>query len=343
MSSVDDAMAFSAAVRQALTEEMRRDERVVLFGEDVAVAGGVFKVTEGLLAEFGPRRVRDTPISELAITGMAMGAALNGLRPVMEIMFADFMAVAYDQLVNQIAKFHYITGGQSSLPLVIRSATGAGLSFGAQHSQSVESWLIQTPGLKVAVPSSPWDAKAMLKAAIRDDNPVCFFEHKSLYSVKGRVGGADDLVPLGEARIVLPGDDVTVVAVGLMVSRAEEAAGVLQGMGMSSEVIDLRSLVPLDWETVLTSVERTGHLVTVEENPAGLGWSAELLARTLEEGLVEPMRAKRVAPPPAPIPFSPPLEASWIPASSAVVDAVEMVLGVQAAASISATDRIRTP
>ena len=329
MSSAVNEITFATAIRDALAEEMRYDERVVLFGEDTGKEGGVFKVTQGIYEEFGPERVRDTPISEIAMTGLALGAALNGLRPVLDLMFFDFVAVAYDQVVNQIAKFSYQSGGQiASLPLVIRAASGAGVSFGAQHSQSVESWLMQAPGLKIVTPSNPRDAKGLLKAAIRDDGPVCFFEHKLLYRVKGEVG-ADEVIPLGQATVVREGRDLTIVASGLMVTRVLEAAALLADVSIDAEVVDLRCTVPLDRQTVADSLEFTGRLLTVEEAPGGLGWSAELLAWALEEGHVDSGKARRVAPPRTPVPYSPVLEEAWLPSPQQIVETAKVLMSAR--------------
>ncbi|MGD9762423.1 MAG: alpha-ketoacid dehydrogenase subunit beta [Candidatus Binatia bacterium] len=320
-------LTYAAAVNEALAEEMRRDESVVLFGEDVGKAGGVFKVTKGLTEEFGDARVWDTPISEMALTGMALGAALRGLRPVLDLMFADFVSVAYDQVVNQIAKFRYQSGGQGErLPLVIRATSGAGISFAAQHSQSPDGWFLHTPGLTVVTPATPRDAKGLLKSAIRDDGPVLFFEHKALYWTKGPSGGADELIPLGRAAVARAGRDVTVVANALMVRRALAAAETLAVRGIEVEVVDLRTVVPLDRETIASSLARTGRLITVEESPGGVGWSADVIAWAVEEGLVGARGARRVAPPWSPIPFSPPLEEAWLPSPEGVAEAVTALL-----------------
>jgi pyruvate dehydrogenase E1 component beta subunit len=256
----------------------------VFLGEDVAAAGGVFKTTVGLLDEFGPTRVRDTPISEQAILGAAMGAAMTGLRPIAEIMFSDFFAVCWDIVVNQIAKTRYMTDGQVRLPLVIKSGNGGGARFGAQHSQSVENWAMAIPGLKVVAPAFPADVKGMMAAAIRDDDPVLFFEQKSLYATKGEVPDGEHFVPLGQANVVREGKDVTIVALALMVPRALKAAELLKEQhGIDATVVDLRSLVPLDTQTILREVAKTGRLVTVEENPRLCGWGAEIASIVAEE------------------------------------------------------------
>ena len=260
-------LTYRDAVAAGIAQEMRRDERVYLIGEDVAGAGGVFKATPGLLAEFGPRRVRDTPISEEAIVGAAMGAAMTGLRPIAEIMFSDFLATCWDIVANQIAKTRYMTDGQISLPLVIRTANGGGARFGAQHSQSVENWAMAIPGLKVVAPSNPADVIGLLAASVRDPDPVMFFEHKALYATKGDVPDGELVDTLGTARVVREGNDATLVALAAMVPKALAAAEVLAERGISVEVIDLRSLVPLDTQTVLGSIAKTSRLFTVEENP----------------------------------------------------------------------------
>ncbi len=277
-------LTYRDAVAAGIAQEMERDERVVFLGEDIAGAGGVFKATVGLLDRFGPKRVRDTPISEQAIIGAAMGAAMTGLRPIAEIMFSDFLAVCWDMVANEIAKARYMTNGQITLPLVIRTANGAGSRFGAQHSQSVENWAMAVPGLKVVAPSTPADVKGLLAAAVRDPDPVIFFEHKSLYSMKGEVPDGEHVEELGKAKILRSGDDVTIVALAAMVPRALLAAERLQKEdGISATVIDVRSLVPLDTKTILSEVVRTGRLVTVEENPRLCGWGAEIVSIVAEE------------------------------------------------------------
>src|SRR5467141_4368914 len=263
---------------------MRRDPNVVFLGEDIAAAGGVFKATVGLLERFGPKRVRDTPISEQAIIGAAMGAAMTGLRPIAEIMFSDFLAVCWDMVANEIAKARYMSAGQMALPLVIRTANGSGSRFGAQHSQSVENWAMAVPGLKVVAPSTPADAKGLLAAAIRDPDPVVFFEHKSLLANKGEVPEGEHVEPLGKARVLREGKDITVIALAAMVPRALKAAEVLAAEhGISATVIDVRSLVPLDTQTLLAHSARTGRVFTVEENPRLCGWGAEIASVIQEE------------------------------------------------------------
>ena len=276
-------LSYRDAVARGLAQEMERDESVVLIGEDVAKAGGVFKTTVGLYERFGPERVRDTPISEEAITGMIMGAAMNGLRPVGELMFSDFLATCWDIVTNQIAKTRYMTGGQVELPLVIRTANGGGARFGGQHSQSLENWAMAVPGLKVVAPSTPVDVVGLMAAAIRDPDPVVVFEHKGLFAHKGDVPDGELLDSLGTARVVKEGTDVTIVALAAMVHTALEAADMLGGLGISAEVLDLRSLVPLDTATILASVAKTTRLATVEENPRLVGWGAEISSLVAEE------------------------------------------------------------
>jgi len=277
-------LTYRDAVAAGMAQEMRRDKNVVFLGEDVAAAGGVFKTTVGLLDEFGPSRVRDTPISEQAILGAAMGAAMTGLRPIAEIMFSDFFAVCWDIVVNEIAKARYMTDGQVTLPLVIKSGNGGGARFGAQHSQSVENWAMAVPGLKIVAPAFPADVKGLMAAAIRDNDPVLFFEQKSLYATKGEVPDGEHYVPLGKANVVREGSDVTIVALALMVPRALKAADILKEQhGIDATVIDLRSLVPLDTQTILREVAKTGRLVTVEENPRLCGWGAEISSIVAEE------------------------------------------------------------
>jgi len=277
-------LTYRDAVAAGMAQEMRRDKNVVFLGEDVAAAGGVFKTTVGLLDEFGPTRVRDTPISEQAILGAAMGAAMTGLRPIAEIMFSDFFAVCWDIVVNEIAKARYMTDGQVTLPLVIKSGNGGGARFGAQHSQSVENWAMAVPGLKIVAPAFPADVKGLMAAAIRDNDPVLFFEQKSLYATKGEVPDGEHYVPLGKANVVREGSDVTIVALALMVPRALKAADILKEQhGIDATVVDLRSLVPLDTQTILREVAKTGRLVTVEENPRLCGWGAEISSIVAEE------------------------------------------------------------
>lgn len=304
-------VAFRTAIRDALDEELAADERVVLFGEDIAVAGGVFATTTGLYDKYGPERVFDTPISELALAGAAFGSAVHGLRPVVEIMFGDFLTLAMDSLVNQSTKYWFLTQEQVSVPLTIRSVVGAGGRFGAIHSQMPVSWFMGVPGLKLVAPSTPADAKALLKAAVRDDNPVLFFEHKRLYTLEGEVDGA--VARLGEASVVREGDDITVVAAMKSVHDALEAAEALERDHVSVEVIDLRTLRPIDFESVLASVRKTNRIAVVEEGPLTGGWSGEVLAGVTEQALGYLDDAWRIATPNTPIPYSPPLEDAFLP------------------------------
>jgi pyruvate/2-oxoglutarate/acetoin dehydrogenase E1 component len=311
---------FRRAIRDALDEELERDERVILFGEDVAAPGGVFAVTPGLQERHGPERVFDTPISELAITGAAFGSAVTGLRPVFEIMFGDFLPLAMDALVNQAAKYWYLSNEQASVPLVVRSAIGGGGRFGAIHSQVPISWFLGVPGLKIVCPATPADAKGLLKSSIRDPNPVLFFEHKRLYSIKGELG--DDLVPLGQAAVARDGRDVTVVTAMRGVHDALAAATTLAVEGIEVEVIDLRTLRPLDVETIAASVAKTNRLVVVEEGPGTGGWAGEVLARITEHCLGDIDDAWRITTRDLPIPYSPPLEDDFLPSSDRIAEQI---------------------
>jgi acetoin:2,6-dichlorophenolindophenol oxidoreductase subunit beta len=310
---------FRQAIWQALDEELAHDESVVFFGEDVAAAGGVFAVTPGLVDKHGAERVFDTPISELALAGAAFGSAVAGLRPVVEIMFGDFLPLAMDSLVNQAAKYWYISNERASVPLTVRSVVGGGGRFGAIHSQMPVAWFQGVPGLKIVGPSTPADAKALLKGAIRDDNPVLFFEHKRLYSMKGEVNG--DVGEIGRAAVVRPGADLTLVSSMRMLHECLAAAETLAGDGIDCEVIDVRTLRPLDVPTVLRSVEKTTRLVVVEEGPRG-GWAGELLAAVTEEALGDLDDAWRITTPDHPIPYSPPLEDAFMPSAEAIARAV---------------------
>jgi acetoin:2,6-dichlorophenolindophenol oxidoreductase subunit beta len=321
-------LEFRQAIHDALDEEMERDPRVVFLGEDVAVAGGVFAVTPGLVEKYGPARVVDTPISELALAGAAFGSAVSGLRPVVEIMFADFLPLVMDSLVNQAAKYWYLSAEQASVPLVIRSSCGAGGRFGAIHSQMPIAWLLGVPGLKIVAPATPADAKALLKAAIRDDNPVLFLEHKRLYSLKGEP--SEEPVPIGKAAIVREGGDLTVVAAMKGVHDALEAAETLAASGVEATVIDLRTLRPLDLESVMQSVAQTGRLLVVEEGPETGGWAGEVIARVAQEGLGLLDAVWRLATDDRPIPYSPVLEDAFLPSAGAIVRSVADHLGVAA-------------
>ena len=313
-------LSYRDAVAYGIAQEMRRDPNLVFLGEDVAAAGGVFKTTVGLLEEFGPDRVRDTPISEQAILGAAAGAAMTGVPVIAEIMFSDFIAVCFDLVANEIAKIRYMSDGQMSVPMVIRTANGAGSRFGAQHSQSVENWCMMIPGLKVVAPSNPTDVIGLLAASIRDPDPVVFFEHKSLMPIKSEIPDGEIIDELGKARVVRSGDDVTIVALALMVPRALEAADRLAEHGISAEVIDVRTLVPLDTNAILSSVQRTGRLVTVEENPRLCGWGAEIASLVAHEAfwsLDAPI--VRITTPHIPLPATDVLEDATIPSVERIV------------------------
>ncbi len=320
-------LTYREAVARGIAQEMARDDRVVLIGEDIAGAGGVFKTTVGLLESFGPKRVIDTPIAEQAILGAAMGAAMTGLRPIAEIMFADFFAVCWDLVANEMAKTRYMTNGQVTLPLVVKTGNGGGLRFGAQHSQSVENWAMAVPGVKVVTPSTPKDVVGLMAAAVRSDDPVLFFEHKGLYATKGELPDGEIVDSLGTAAIRRTGADATILALGLMVPRALEAAEQLTARGIDAEVIDVRSLVPLDTATILGSVSRTGRLFTVEENPRLLGWGAEIVSIVAEEcfwDLDGPIH--RITTPHIPLPSADSLEDLVIPSSDAVATTVEKAM-----------------
>ena len=320
-------VTYRDAVAEGIAREMRRDPRVVCLGEDIGAAGGVFKTTVGLFEEFGPERVRDTPISEQAIVGAAMGAAMTGVRPVAEIMFSDFLACCWDYLANEIPKARYMTGGQVTLPLVIRTANGGGLGFGAQHSQSVENWALAVPGLKIVAPSTPADVVGLMASAIRSDDPVVFFEHKGLFASKGPAAPPDHVTPLGQARVARQGHDVTVVALAATVPMALAAAEVVATEGISAEVVDLRCLIPLDVSAVLASLARTSRLLVVEENPYQGGWGATVASVVADEGfelLDAPVR--RVAGDNVPLPFADALEQQVIPTVDKVVTAVRRLV-----------------
>jgi pyruvate/2-oxoglutarate/acetoin dehydrogenase E1 component len=323
-----DLITYREAVAIGIAREMRRDPTVVCLGEDIGAAEGVFKTTVGLFAEFGAERVWDTPISEQAIVGAAMGAAMTGLRPVAEIMFSDFLACCFDYVANEIPKMRYMTGGQVTVPLVIRTANGGGLGFGAQHSQAVENWPMAIPGLKIAAPSTPDDVIGLMASAIRSDDPVIVFEHKGLMASKGEPPPDGHVVPLGSAAVRRRGDDVTMVALASTVPTALEAAERLAGEGVSAEVIDLRCLIPLDARTVLDSVASTSRLVIVEENPYQGGWGGTVASIVAEEGFYDldaPIR--RVASECVPLPFAANLEDAVIPSVDRVVDAARKSLG----------------
>jgi acetoin:2,6-dichlorophenolindophenol oxidoreductase subunit beta len=315
-------LEFRVGIRDAIAEEMRRDESVILFGEDIAVPGGVFKATPGLWEEFGEARVFDTPISELALAGAAYGAAVTGLRPIFEIMFGDFMALPMDSLVNQAAKYWFISNEQGSVPLVVRSAVGAGGRFGAIHSQNHGTWFQGIPGIKIVMPSTPAEAKGLLKAAIRDPNPVIFLEHKRLYSVKGEAPADGEVLPLGKARIARSGGDLTIVTIGKGVADALAAAEQLAGDGIECEVVDLRTLRPLDVATIAESIARTNRILLVEEGPRTGGWATGVLGAVTELGLHDLDDAYVIATEETPVPYSPALEDAFLPDTDAIVASV---------------------
>jgi acetoin:2,6-dichlorophenolindophenol oxidoreductase subunit beta len=317
---------YREAIALAMADEMEADPDVFCLGEDIGAAGGVFKTTEGLFARFGPERIRDTPISEQAIVGAALGAAVAGLRPVAEIMFADFGGVAFDQIANQVAKYRYMTGGQATVPLTIRMASGAGVGFAAQHSQSTEHWFLNVPGLVLAVPGTPADAYGMLRSAIRSDDPVIVFEHKAQLGDRGEVEQGRS-VPLGAAEVVREGADVTVVATQMMRTRSLEAAERAAGQGVSVEVIDPRTIAPLDTETIVASVRRTSRLVCAQEAPAAGSWGASLLAVVAEHAF-DTLDAPPalVAADATPIPYASNLEDLWVPSADRILEAILGVL-----------------
>ena len=323
-------MYYSHAIRAALEEEMERDESVILIGEDIAAYGGAFGVTRGLVELFGPQRVVNTPISECGFVGMAVGAALAGMRPVVEVMFMDFIGLASDPLVNQAAKLHYVFGEQARCPLVLRTPAGGGRCYGPTHSQDLTAWFLHVPGIRIAVPATPADAKGLLKAAIRDDNPVLFVEHKMLYGRRGDVPADSEFtVPFGKARVAREGTDITIVAWSWMAAEAEAAATDLAAQGVSAEVIDLRTLAPLDIDSLIESVRKTSRVLIVEEASRTGGVAAALAAQLAEyvyEYLDAPIR--RLAAPDVPIPASPPLEKAMLPSRQTIAQAArEMVQG----------------
>jgi pyruvate dehydrogenase E1 component beta subunit len=320
-------LSYRDAVARGIAQEMTRDHRVVFLGEDIAAAGGVFKTTVGLLDQFGPTRVRDTPISEQAILGAAMGAAMTGLRPIAEIMFSDFFAVCWDLVANEIAKSRYMTDGQVSFPLVIKSGNGGGLRFGAQHSQSIENWAMAVPGLKVVAPATPADVVGLMAAAVRDPDPVMFFEHKGLYASKAEVPDGEIVDTLGTAKVLRDGADATIVALAAMVPKALAAADQLAAAGIQATVVDVRSLVPLDTQTILAEVSKTGRLFTVEENPRLCGWGAELVSIVGEECFWDldgpPVR---ITTPHIPLPAADALEDMAIPSVERISETIEKAM-----------------
>lgn len=322
-----EELTYREAIRLALAHEMEHDVTVLLLGEDVADAGGVFKTSEGLLARFGPERVLDTPIAENCFTGVGIGLALTGFRPVVEIMFADFLAVAMDAVVNEAAKYRFMSGGKFAVPLTIRAIGGATARFGAQHSQTAESWFSGVPGLRVVAAATPADAYGLLRTAIRDPNPVLVLEHKALFVRKGPVRtGEQGLTPIGKARILREGADATVVATLLMVERSLAAAEALAADGINVEVIDLRSLAPMDVETIRRSVESTGRLITVEEQPRVAGWGGQLIAALAEAGVAFAVPPRRIGLPDLPMPYSPVLEDAVVPDSGRISDVIREVV-----------------
>jgi pyruvate/2-oxoglutarate/acetoin dehydrogenase E1 component len=321
-------VTYKEAINLAMADALASDDDVFMLGEDIAAAGGVFKVTEGLEERFGDQRVLDTPISEQAIIGTAIGAAAKGLRPIAELMFADFAAVCFDQIANQLAKYRYVTGGQVTVPVTIRMANGAGAGFASQHSQTVENWFLNVPGLRIAVPGSPADAYALLRAAVRDDNPVLYFEHKAMLNHRGELDRDQEPIGLGTAAVVREGADVTVVATQLMRARAEEAAVHLdEDDGINIEVIDPRTLVPLDLETIEASVDKTNRLLVVQESPAPGSWGSTLVSRITQErfeSLDAP--AALLSGDDTPVPYAGPLERAWMPSSERIADATRALL-----------------
>ncbi len=323
-------LTFAQAVREALAEEMRRDSRVCIFGEDVAEAGTPFKVLSGLVEEFGAGRVIDTPISEAGFTGVGVGAAMTGLRPVVDIMFGDFLTLTMDQMVNQAAKVHYMSGGTWKVPMVLRTTLGATRRSAAQHSQSLHAWLSHVPGLKVAMPSTPYDAKGLLKTAIRDENPVVFFEDKMMYKLKGPVPSEDYTIPFGVADVKRAGRDITIVATSSMVQVALGAAELLEKAGISAEVIDPRTTWPLDEKTLIESAKKTSRVIVVDEGYGRYGVTGEIAA-VIAEGAFYSLEApvKRIGAMHVPIPFSPPLEDATVPNEQKVFEAARAVCGRQ--------------
>lgn len=320
-------ISYVEALREALRQEIIRDENVFIMGEDVGKYGGIFRVTQGLWQEFGDEKIMDTPISEAGIVGAAVGAAATGMRPVVELMFMDFITIAADQLVNQAAKMRYMFGGKASVPMVLRANIGAGRSSAAQHSQSLQAWVMHVPGLKVVMPSNPYDAKGLLKASIRDNNPVVFLEHKFLYPIMGQVPEGDYIVPIGKAAVKREGNDVTIIATSLMVQKALSVADTLSEKGVSVEVVDPRTLAPLDKDTLVGSVQKTGRVVVVDEGCKTCGVGAELAAMIMEEAfdyLDAPVI--RVCAPDTPVPFSTSLEKLVTPSEQQIIDAINGIL-----------------
>ena len=324
-------MSIRDAIREGLRQEMHRDQNVFVLGENIAGAGGVFKVTQGLLQEFGPQRVIDTPIAEEGFVGMAVGAALTGMRPVVEVMFCDFITLALDPIINQAAHVRYMTGGQAKVPLTIRTTLGAGRSAAAQHSQSIHAWFCHIPGLKVVVPSNPYDAKGLMKSAIRDDNTVMFFEDKMIYDLKGPVPEEEYLLPLGQAEVKRAGEDVTVIATSRLVQEALNAADQLSEGGISVEVVDPRTLVPLDKETLLKSAVKTGRVIVADGGYRSYGVTGEISSVIMENAFYH-LQAPiiRIGAPDVPVPFSKPLEEATIPTAKHIVEAARQLMSEEA-------------
>ena len=321
-------ITFGQAINEALAEEMRRDPKVFILGEDVAEAGTPFKVLSGLVKEFGKERVVDSPISEAAITGLCVGAAMTGMRPVVDIMFGDFVTLTMDQMVNQAAKIHYMSGGKLKVPMVMRTTLGATRRSAAQHSQSLHAWFSHIPGLKVAMPSTPYDAKGLLKTAIRDDNPVIFFEDKMMYQLKGQVPEGEYTIPFGLADIKRAGSDVTIVATSSMVQVSLAAAETLEGLGISAEIVDVRTTVPLDKKTLIESAKKTSRAIVVDEGYERYGVTAEI-ASVIAEGAFYYLDApvKRIGAMDVPVPFSPVLEDQTVPTPQSVVEMAKTLCG----------------
>lgn len=321
-------ITYSEAVREAMSQEMRKNDDVYILGEDIGVYGGAFGVTRGMIEEFGPERVRNTPISESAIAGSAIGSALTGMRPIAELQFSDFITIAMDQMANQAAKIRYMYGGKGKVPMVLRTPSGSGTGAAAQHSQSLEAWVAHVPGLKVVQPSTGYDAKGLLKAAIDDDNPVIFYEHKTLYGTKTDVPEEPYSIPLGQADIKREGTDVTIIAYAVMVPRALEAAAELEKEGISVEVIDPRTLVPLDKETIVKSVSKTGRAVVVHEAVKRGGYGGEIASMIAESDAFDFLDApiKRLGGAESPIPYNPELEKLHVPQVPTIIQAVKETL-----------------
>lgn len=328
-------ITYLEAVKEAMSQEMRKNNDVFLMGEDIGVYGGAFGVTRGMIEEFGPERIRNTPISESAIAGAAVGSALTGMRPIMELQFSDFITIALDQIVNQAAKLRYMYGGKGKVPMVVRTPSGSGTGAAAQHSQSLEAWVAHIPGLKVVQPSTAYDVKGLLKAAIDDDNPVIFYEHKLLYKTKGEVPEEQYSIPLGKADIKREGTDVTIVATAIMVHKALEAAEQLEKEGISVEVIDPRTLVPLDTETIIQSVAKTGRVVVVHEAVKHGGFGGEIASTIAESEAFDYLDApiKRLGGVFAPIPYNPELEKAAIPQVPNIIKAVKETLNLEPTAN----------